>query len=382
MIIEHVDYSNLEVEVQLFVIHHGLPADETTATPLLIIPEPYFNNPITRWPCLLTSEKASQANLCSKVIVLSKMPALDDGDIVVYRKEHAQIEVVYQTQSQTNALFLTSCCNSKCQFCPQPPQKDTGEFYDLALQIIQNVPAHDGVINITGGEPTLDKTRFLSVLSAISEAWPAVKPLVLTNGRTLADKTFVRAIFARKLADTIGFAIPLYADSASVHDAIVRVNGAFGQTLRGLYNLAPYHSEIEIRVVVSKLNYKRLPYLVDYVGRNLPFISRIAVMGIEPMGYARDHWENFWIDPENTAEALMQAADIANRRGMCMLLYNQQLCCLPPTLRPIAKSTISDWKRIYIDNCQNCPMRKDCGGFFASQNAPQYLPRHFDTSYP
>lgn len=379
MIIEHVDYSNLEAEVSLFVVHYGPPDDENTSTPLLIIPEPYANIPITRWPCLLTSEKASQINLFSKVIVLSKMPVLDDGDIVVYRKEHAQIEVVYQAQSQTNALFLTSCCNSKCQFCPQPPQKDTGEFYDLALQIIQNVPAHDGVINITGGEPTLDKIRFLSVISAMSKTWPMVRPFVLTNGRTLADKTFVHDIFARKPADTIGFAIPLYADAAGVHDVIVGVNGAFGQTLRGLYNLAPYHSEIEIRFVVSKLNYKRLPNLVDYVGRNLPFVSRIAVMGIEPMGCARDHWENFWIDPEDSAETLTLAADIAHRRGLCMLLYNHQLCCLPPTLRPIACSTISEWKRSYINACQNCPMRKDCGGFFESQNAPQYLPHRFNT---
>lgn len=305
------------------------------------------------------------------------LPVLDDGDIVRYDEASCRLEVVFEVNSKTNSLYVTNACNSRCQFCPQPSTSDDGSLYDAAMDVIRLVDNAGEQVNVTGGEPTLSRSRMLSLLEYAANKWKDTKLCLLTNGRALTDSLYVEEIFKVRSADSISFGIPLYADSAVVHDSIVGVSGAYSQTIKGLYNLACMRAEIEVRFVVSRLSYKRLPRLVEFVGRNLPFINRIAVMGIEPTGYCRERWTDFWIDPEDSAEELSTAAAVADNYNITLFLYNMQLCCLPSALRKIACLSISEWKRVYVSKCDACPMRNSCGGFFASQDEMQFLPRRF-----
>ena len=52
------------------------------------------------------------------------------------------------------------------------------------------------------------------------------------------------------------------------------------------------------------------------------------------------------------------------RRAMNVSIYNHQLCVLKPELWKYAKKSISDWKNIYIEKCEGCELKDDCGGFF------------------
>lgn len=327
---------------------------------------------------VLMTEKVRQKRSFSGVgISVENLPVLDDGDIVRYDEASCRLEVVFEVNSNTNSLYVTNACNSRCQFCPQPSTSDDGSLYDAAMDVIRLVNKAGEQVNVTGGEPTLSRSRMLSLLEYAANKWKDTKLCLLTNGRALKDSLYVEEIFKVRSADSINFGIPLYADSAVVHDSIVGVSGAYSQTIKGLYNLACMRAEIEVRFVVSRLSYKRLPRLVEFVGRNLPFINRIAVMGIEPTGYCRERWTDFWIDPEDSAEELSTAAAIADNYNITLFLYNMQLCCLPSALRKIACVSISEWKRVYISKCDACPMRNSCGGFFASQDEMQFLPRRF-----
>ena len=321
------------------------------------------------------------------------LPVLDDGDIVRYDEASCRLEVVFEVNSKTNSLYVTNACNSRCQFCPQPSTSDDGSLYDAAMDVIRLVDNAGEQVNVTGGEPTLSRSRMLSLLEYAANKWKAPVTSLIFYRFSLkqhpasfdagcADDYGLRLspveeIFKVRSADSISFGIPLYADSAVVHDSIVGVSGAYSQTIKGLYNLACMRAEIEVRFVVSRLSYKRLPRLVEFVGRNLPFINRIAVMGIEPTGYCRERWTDFWIDPEDSAEELSTAAAVADNYNITLFLYNMQLCCLPSALRKIACLSISEWKRVYVSKCDACPMRNSCGGFFASQDEMQFLPRRF-----
>ena len=75
----------------------------------------------------------------------------------------------------------------------------------------------------------------------------------------------------------------------------------------GLYNLGRHDIGIELRVVITRMNYRRLPKLPDFIYRNLPFVEFISLMGLEYTGYTIKNREAVWIDPMDYQAELAQA---------------------------------------------------------------------------
>jgi His-Xaa-Ser system radical SAM maturase HxsC len=158
--------------------------------------------------------------------------------------------------------------------------------------------------------------------------------------------------------------IPLYSDDSKVHDYVVQAKGAFDQTVMGFHQLARYGLRLEIRVVLHSITIPRLPALAEYIYRNFTFAEHIALMGLEHIGYAPRNMDALWIDPHDYQDQLESAVEILSTRGMRVSIYNHQLCVLRQSLWKFAKKSISDWKNIYLDECQSCGVREQCGGFF------------------
>ena len=87
---------------------------------------------------------------------------------------------------------------------------------------------------------------------------------------------------------------------------------------------------------------------------------------MEPIGFAKDNLNSLWIDPLDYNNELKKAVLNLHNRDIYVSIYNAQLCILPNELRRFAVQSISDWKDIYIDECDNCIQKKQCGGFFSS----------------
>jgi hypothetical protein len=64
-------------------------------------------------------------------------------------------------------------------------------------------------------------------------------------------------------------------------------------------------------------------------------------------------------------EVLRQSALELSRRDVPFLFMNTPLCALPAKLRPFAHKSISDWKNVFADDCNDCSARGDCSGLFA-----------------
>ncbi len=160
--------------------------------------------------------------------------------------------------------------------------------------------------------------------------------------------------------------VPLYSDIAWRHDHVVQARGAFDQTIRGLINLARCHVPIEIRIVLHRLTIPRLVALCQFITRNLPFASHIALMGYEPIGFGKANLQALWMDPADYQPELEQAIDILSAHGLNASIYNHQLCILRESLWPFAKQSISDWKNIFLPACSTCMRQAECGGFFHS----------------
>jgi His-Xaa-Ser system radical SAM maturase HxsC len=167
----------------------------------------------------------------------------------------------------------------------------------------------------------------------------------------------------------IQFGIPLMGDIESLHDGLTGVTGSFRETVAGLRNLALTGQRVEIRVVIVRENYPRLPETAEFIYRNLPFAAHIAFMGLEMTGAAARNSDCVRVEPALYADALLDAVRHLHRRAMAVSIYNLPLCLLPSQLRPFARDSISEWKKGFPEMCRTCRRQPDCPGFFMTSES-------------
>lgn len=294
----------------------------------------------------------------------SKALKINDGDLL-YIEPAAIATRIYDATSTMNSLFLTEECNCRCLSCPQPPVKaDALPWIDIALQSIRLIKTAPECIGITGGEPTLKWNGLLQVLDACAEHLPETSIQLLSNGRVFANYQKAREL--SKHHEKMFLGIPLHADCDEVHDKLAGRRGAFWETVSAIHNLERARLSVELRIVVSKANFERLPQLSEFIYKNFPFVQHVAFMAIEPVGKAKQNAERLWIDPVDYQTQLIEAVRRLWRRGIQPLIFNHQFCTLNEALWPITIKTITEWKVRYDEECGECIKKDQCGGFFYS----------------
>jgi len=298
----------------------------------------------------------------------TQLSYLNDGDVIRVTPSANSVRAIYRVNASANFLFVTERCNSFCIMCSQPPRNVDDRH--LIEELIEAVPlidkgAHE--IGITGGEPTLLGDRFIELLRTIKTHLPETAIHVLTNGRSYENLSSAEKIASLKHSDLM-FGIPLYSDISNIHDFVVQADGAFDETVRGILNLKRCSQKVEIRVVIHKQTYKRLPQLAEFIGRNLQFVDHVALMGLEITGFTRANLDELWIDPTEYSTQLERATEILAKYKVKTSIYNLQRCLLSHKLWPIAVKSISDWKNKYYPECTDCSEKPNCGGFFASSD--------------
>jgi His-Xaa-Ser system radical SAM maturase HxsC len=291
---------------------------------------------------------------------------LADGDIVAIHP-NGRVDTLFRISSPNNSLFVTERCNSSCLMCSQPPRAvdDIEYHHTLNCALIPLIPKNTESLGMTGGEPTLLGYRLIELLRLVAEQLPATQLEVLTNGRAFSHRLVVERISEASTSRTL-YSIPLYSDYAAQHDYVVQAKNAFVQTVLGLHNLARYDCRAELRVVLHRQTYERLPALAKFIYKNLTFVEHIAFMGMEHTGYARVNDAALWMEPTEYVDQLSEAVEYLSAYGFSVSIYNLQPCLLPQSLWGYCRSAISDWKREYADECLGCDLRETCGGVFGT----------------
>jgi His-Xaa-Ser system radical SAM maturase HxsC len=291
---------------------------------------------------------------------------LGDGDVLRIVPHRRGLRVLFRRSANHNSILLTEQCNNYCLMCSQPPKRIDDSW--IINQVLQAIPLIDSAakeITFTGGEPTLLGDDLIRVLSACKSWLPRTAIHVLSNGRRYADPAFADA-YAQVQHPDLMVGIPVYSDLSSIHDYVVQADGAFDETIRGILNLKVRHQRVEVRVVIHKQTYERLPQLAEFLVRNLLFVDHVALMGLEITGFTRPNLADLWIDPFDYQKELESAVHKLASYKMNVSIYNHQLCVLDSRLWPYARKSISDWKNEYLPECLSCTKRSDCGGFFSS----------------
>lgn len=289
---------------------------------------------------------------------------LAPGDVIEIQPATRRVARRFQRGAKGNVLFATERCNSFCLMCSQPPREVRDDWRISAMKaLVELIDIDTPFLTVSGGEPTLLGEGLVEVLDHAAKHLPGTDIHVLSNGRRFAE-----AHFATRFANVhprLSWGIPLYGDHFALHDYIVQRKGAFQETVRGLYALHAAGQSVEIRVVLVRPVAERIEAITHFLYRAFPFAAHIALMGMEPTGFARAHMDTLLVDPIDMAPALTRATLFLARRGITVSLYNLPLCTLPKEVRPFAVRSISDWKQTYHPICTGCALRTECGGFFA-----------------
>lgn len=309
------------------------------------------------------TEKTTFSTKDKPYCIVNSVESFNEGDVVVINKK-GEIIFVYEINSNHNALMATERCNHRCIMCPQPPILQENDKTPFNLQLISLFDKNTQEIGITGGEPTLIGDNLFTLIRHIKKELPQTAISILSNGVKFADKEFAMKL-AKCRHQNLQIDIPLFSDIAEEHNRIVGAK-TFYKTVQGLYNLALFRQRIGLRIVVHKQTYKRLPQFADFIYHNFPFVAQVAFMQMETTGSAKENFENLWIDPYDYNNELREAVLLLADRGMKPYIYNAQLCVLPEDIRCYAQQSISDWKDIYIEECDGCVLKGQCAGFFES----------------
>jgi len=316
------------------------------------------------WLGFITADPRRVEGRCT-ISALSDDTVIAEGDVIRIAPKARYVDVLYRRSANANALFVTERCTNFCVMCSQPPREVNDRWRITELtQVIDLIDRTEQWLGITGGEPTLLGEDLYHLIRACGSKLPTTALHVLTNGRRFAEHPYANQ--AQNVHHDVTWGIPLYGDVAHLHDYVVQHEGAFAETIRGLYQLARIGQKIEIRVVLVKDTLARLSKLASYIRWNFPFVTHVALMGLEPQGFARANYEAIWQDPADFASKLEDSVSILHNRGIRTSIYNLPLCVLPVSLWRFARRSISDWKNTYLDACAHCRVRDECCGFFSS----------------
>lgn len=281
--------------------------------------------------------------------------------------EDGQAYVYYSNELDDNVFMLTEKCNSNCIMCPTGNfvRKNGGSANIVELlDIIQHIPTDAKHFTITGGEPFLIGKQLFLLLKAFKNKFKYTEYLLLTNGRALSIPDYAK-MFNELAPHNMVVGIPIHGHIAQLHDKITRTPGGFQQTVSGVNNLLKHNRRVELRIIVSLLNYKHIYEIAKLIIRKFPLVESVKIMGMEMTGSAAVNKELLWISYEDAFQASKQAIMELIDNEIDVALYNFPLCTVDEPFRMLCKKSITDYKIRFADICTKCTLRDACGGVFA-----------------
>lgn len=320
------------------------------------------NNKITFYPDDITISMKESETLLNK---------LDDRDIVEIC-DNGKLFTWYRHKDGDAGIATTPKCNSNCIMCPAfdfERQKNSEMELNDMVQFIKMFPSDLCHFTITGGEPTLiGEEEFCTILKTVANSLPDTEILILTNGRSLSRKEFIKDII-KVAPDNLQVAIPIHGSTAEKHDYIVQSKNAFGQTMKGISNVLKAGIFLELRIVVSKLNKDDITNIAKLIIEKFPNTGIVHFIGLEMRGNCLTYKDDTVISYEEAFNSSVEAIDLLLKAGINVGLYNFPYCMIDRFYWPIALKSISAYKSKYNKECDDCIMKDQCCGLFPTSRA-------------
>lgn len=299
-------------------------------------------------------------------VSIQKLSQMHDYDVLEIFENGTAIRQ-YDSTADDAVLFVTERCNSNCIMCPMPEgsrRRGKPAEIDRLILLAKQIPKSVPHITITGGEPFMAGKELFGLLDFCQSKFDYTEFLILSNARALAIQEYALLLRATIPSNSI-IGVPLHGASAKTHDYITRSPGSFQQTITGLLNIQSLNIRTELRIVVSRLNYKEMAALAELIVKLFPHVDHVCLMAMEMTGEARKNADLIWIPYRRVLESCTDAIKILVGCGINVRLYNFPLCTVDPSFWTICRKSISPEKIRYSRSCDECTVKDACGGVFA-----------------
>ncbi len=195
-------------------------------------------------------------------------------------------------------LWVTGRCNLQCIYCYASAGSELSQCQDMpvktAMAAITRFADAPLIIQFTGGEPLLGWETICEVVRNVEEQGIDAEFRLQTNGTLLERK---HAEFIKEHAISIGISL----------DGVPEVNellrGKTADAIRGVRLLAEYGIRVNINAVVTAMNVRELPRLVDFCWY-LGSVNGIGLDLFRSAGRGRSAFSKLRIAPSQIEEAL------------------------------------------------------------------------------
>jgi len=160
--------------------------------------------------------------------------------------------------TKRGVIYIGLACDLNCIFCyyKHSPKKTFRPYSEIKQECCRFRRFYGNThVDISGGEPTIhpDIYQIVEYCRSIE-----LLPTIITHGQRLS-KEFVKTL---KQAGIEDFLIS-YHGPEEEHDYLIRKPGGYKRMQQGIENLINAEIPFRINTVVTKINYKTLPRLVD-----------------------------------------------------------------------------------------------------------------------
>ena len=272
-------------------------------------------------------------------------------------------------------------CNNNCLICVVNAFKNRHKNMTTqqVLQLFEKIKEekHLQEVEFSGGEPTV-RDDFLYLLKWVSSKYPYLSFSLLTNGRKFYNPVFSREFSKYNIRHVI---TALHHFKEEKHDELTQAKRSFKETCTGIKNLSELGINLTLKIIVTKLNYRAMPQIVEFIAKNFPNVKNISINGLDIRERAKQYKDKVIISFTDYVYYLQKAIDTANKYNINMVLYSVPLCVLDkkyqiyagpqPDLISLYKSPSNEIKNKteehgYMPECKKCKLNKECYGTWFS----------------
>ncbi len=269
---------------------------------------------------------------------------------------------------------VTFKCNNNCLTCINdmvyhPEKKVLGKkdcVYVPTDQIKSKIDSlkdlEDNTMSFTGGEPTISDDFFELLEYTRKKYEDDILIFVVSNGRMFSSKSFLEKMVSTLPPDGNNrFGIAIFGHQPKLHDTITRAKGSFDQTVKGVKNLLNKGYDVELRIIINRMNYKKLPEIAEWISENLKEVFRVVMIHMKYTGNAIKNIEKIKVKLSESNNYAVDAAEIMEKNGLNVRMFHFPLCTIPKKHWDKAKGVTKQKEELkFSDKCEECSAKYEC----------------------
>jgi len=223
------------------------------------------------------------------------------------------------------------------------------------IKSLEKLDKNTGSILLTGGEPTIRKDIFY-ILEYINQHFPKTKIQLITNARMFYYGGFIDKI---NTISNLNIITELHGSNEQLHDKITQTKGSYNQSFKGIKNMLNNNFRVELRIVVSKLNYKDILNLSKLYLDEFPNAGRIVIFPIDLIGNALKNRNETGINYTKTIPYIEKALELLKNKNVNV--YHTPYCILDKKYwQFVGGLSVKDNRVVYAPFCKECIFEKKC----------------------